>query len=868
MFDPNDSNIMYLLSNRGIFRKDYRGTDGWVYTELDFDAQLWEMEINPTNSDEIYLSGKNFIYNSEDGGQTYNDITSEVDPTDLGFYYCVDYNLADNRFYVLVGTPDYHSTNNGPDDIKYYNGTDWVTMGTLNQFGNACNYVAELKFAPNGDMYLGGMKPFIKINGSSTFSQIPDDYVHDDLRDIAFSNTTDGLPVFFATDGGICRNSGTNIGQWRSINGNLCILQFMGFDVSESNPEVMGGGTTDNHSWVRDENGTWRNVLSGDGGAMAIDATNELIMLSANGSESDGMTVTGTTKSFFSGYNFGTSYSLKKYDARIKKHPMLEKTFFFDQWGLKKTSDGGVTISNIYPNSGGIVNAFDIGKQVPYTIVCSHQVYGGNLENYVQDGNIAISSDDGLTWNEIYSSNTIGLDVDLTNTPVTDIDINPINDNEIFICFGRFSDGQKVYKTTDKGQSWTNISYNLENIPVNTIEYNYSNGILFVGTDFGLYYLYDNTTTWEKYSNVEEFPEVIIPDITIVESSNEIVLGTSGRGVWRANLSCLANSPELLIDNNYTKWESKLCMNRDIRIATGNTLDIRADITMSEGKNIYVEQGATLILDGTKLSNNFACNDNLWQGIIAELGSEVILKNGATIEKADIGVLVQDDAKLSVTNATFKNNRIAVKIENSNTRVYSFESCDFVSDDYFSILGSILPESFVVLSDVKSVSFKACTFKNESPESYDINSRGSGIKISGATSVNLLPLCSHLLDVGESCLDHYKIRTIFQNLTYGIDCSENYGETSYIKIESCEFKDNFRGALLANFSNIDILSNRFYVGYINDNYDVNEYSYDENDYTSAYGLYLSNTRNYTIEENLFTTNKIGVGRPSNCGLRN
>ena len=62
--------------------------------------------------------------------------------------------------------------------------------------------------------------------------------------------------------------------------------------------------------------------------------------------------------------------------------------------------------------------------------------------------------------------------------------------NEVYISVSGYSDGNKVFKSTDSGATWTNISEGLPNIVMKEIvlKQNQNTEILFVATELGVYF--------------------------------------------------------------------------------------------------------------------------------------------------------------------------------------------------------------------------------------------------------------------------------------------------------------------------------------------------------------------------------------------
>lgn len=97
---------------------------------------------------------------------------------------------------------------------------------------------------------------------------------------------------------------------------------------------------------------------------------------------------------------------------------------------------------------------------------------------------------------------------------------------------GRRDDDCQVYiwKSTDFGDTWQDISGNLPVGPVNVIrEDPVDNNILYAGTDGGVFISKDGGKNWEVLGNL---PYVYVHDLAIHPRDNMIIIATHGRGMW------------------------------------------------------------------------------------------------------------------------------------------------------------------------------------------------------------------------------------------------------------------------------------------------------------------------------------------------
>ena len=89
----------------------------------------------------------------------------------------------------------------------------------------------------------------------------------------------------------------------------------------------------------------------------------------------------------------------------------------------------------------------------------------------------------------------------------------------------------KIRISVDGGESWENYLFNLPDFSALTVVWhnNGANG-LYVGMDYGIYYIDDALTEWQPYNN--NLPNVIINELEIHEDNETLYAGSYGRGLW------------------------------------------------------------------------------------------------------------------------------------------------------------------------------------------------------------------------------------------------------------------------------------------------------------------------------------------------
>ncbi|MCB0738469.1 MAG: T9SS type A sorting domain-containing protein [Bacteroidetes bacterium] len=144
------------------------------------------------------------------------------------------------------------------------------------------------------------------------------------------------------------------------------------------------------------------------------------------------------------------------------------------------------------------------------------------------DGELFTSIDKGKNWADI--SNGLPL-----NEYPSYVDADDRGPDTAWVTFASCQAGKKIYETRDGGKTWTNISYNLPNLPANCVAYQADrNNNLYVGMDLGIYRLDRKNEKWELYA--ESFPNVIVSELEVHLADFKLKAATFGRGIWEADL--------------------------------------------------------------------------------------------------------------------------------------------------------------------------------------------------------------------------------------------------------------------------------------------------------------------------------------------
>ena len=152
-----------------------------------------------------------------------------------------------------------------------------------------------------------------------------------------------------------------------------------------------------------------------------------------------------------------------------------------------------------------------------------------------EDGNLQVSRDGGEDFTNVHG-NIQGAPKGYTH--ISRIEPSHFDPATAYVAIDNHrNDDWKPYlfKTTDYGQTWTNVSGNLPALGnINALREDYDNpDLLFVGTEFGLYVTLDGCKEWKKF--MTGLPSVRVDDILIHPRDRDLILATHGRSILIAD---------------------------------------------------------------------------------------------------------------------------------------------------------------------------------------------------------------------------------------------------------------------------------------------------------------------------------------------
>ncbi|WP_346861580.1 glycosyl hydrolase [uncultured Draconibacterium sp.] len=575
VIDPRNPDVVFVAAEGSAWgpgeeRGLYKTTDGgetWTKVlEVSENTGVNNVVMDPSNPDIMYATTEqrrrtsftkigggpeSSVYKSTDAGQNWRKITKGLPGVDLGGMGIDVSPVNPNYVYLIVEAAD----NKGGFYRSTDKGESWDKMGDYHSSGQ---YYNEIVCDPKNvdKVYSTETVSKVTVDGGKTWKNISTNGRHVDDHAI-WIDPADTEHYMIGGDGGIYET--WDDGSTFDFKENLPITQFYRVHVDDAEPFYnVYGGTQDNNSMAGPArttsrsgviNDEWYPTLGGDGFWAATEPGNPDIV--------------------YAEYQYGNvSRYDKKSGERLSIKPRERKGELTYKWNWNtpmfvsphkatrlymaankvfKSDDRGNTwevISddltaqvdrNSFPVMGKYWPAGAVAKDVSTsqwgTIVSLDEsklkenlLYAGS-----DDGVISVS-ENGKDWTQVKTFPGVP-----EYTYVSDLCADRFDENVVYATFDNLkNDDFKPYvcKSSDKGKTWTSISGSLpENGTVYTIVQDFVRPeLLFVGTEFGIFFTIDNGTNWIQLK--AGLPTIAVRDIAIQERESDLAIATFGRGFY------------------------------------------------------------------------------------------------------------------------------------------------------------------------------------------------------------------------------------------------------------------------------------------------------------------------------------------------
>lgn len=526
---PGSSDTVFAATTTGLYRSD----NGGLLFSRKLSGSCSDLLIDPNSANRLWSTVWNSgLYTSTNTGNTWTQILTVNDfgraSLSIGASNYLYMSVAKNSNSSMLGV--FRSSNNG---------INWTNISPLNDIFFNGGYqgwfdnVISASPRISGLALVGGIYLFRTTSFGITWEQIPSPN-HPDQHSIVWNPANDSVIV--GNDGGLTISTDNGL-TWSNISNRFPITQFTGIGVSGNSShtftgEIFGGSQDNGLSGTTNYGNTWYQTNEGDGGGMCIDPENPNLVWG---------TLNSITEILFS--------RLRSTDYGQNWTTINNGFESSNQWFTKIRNDQATSI-NLYSNSDNFVyystnkgDQWQKLNQTPFPAIVNNvnvSVYSSPSAVVYACLNDTSSGSrlrvfDNNAWYE-RSSELV------PQTMVKSVAQHPTDNNTAYALMNGLSSVQKIYKTTNRGINWVNITGDLPNIPVaDLVPHPTDPDNLYLGTEFGCFKTSNGGVNWVRWNNgmpaSNIITEMCYADSTSINGKFYVIAGTYGRGVYARDIS-------------------------------------------------------------------------------------------------------------------------------------------------------------------------------------------------------------------------------------------------------------------------------------------------------------------------------------------
>ena len=534
-----NDNIVYALLDNQFMRPEKKKKENSGLQKNDFKsmtkAQFLALDNTSLNE---YLKDNDFDVKYSAESVKIAVEKNEIQPIDLALY------LEDANFVLLnsevIGAEVYKSVDGGVSWEKTHEGyIDDLYSSYGYYFGTTA-----VNTSNENTLYIGGVPLLKSDDGGKTFTSIDQENVHADHQALWVNPNLEGH-IIDGNDGGI--NITYDDGENWIKNNQPSVGQFYYINVDNEKPYNVYGGLQDNGVWYGPSNYKastrweasgdypYKSIGGGDGMQVQIDNRDHNIVYS--GSQFGYYyRVNLKTNDYFNihpKHELGDTPYRYNWQTPILLSPHNQDILYMGANKLLRSMDQGASFDVI---SEDLTTGGKKGN-VPYgtlTTISESNFQFGFIYVGSDDGLIHLTEDGGATWTKISANLPQGL-------WVSRVIASQHEKNRVYATLNGYRNDDftpYVYVSEDKGQTWKSINTGLATYSINVIKEDPADeNILYLGTDNEVLVSFDKGDHWQVFSN--GIPKVAVHDLVIQPTAKELVVGTHGRSIYKANIAPL-----------------------------------------------------------------------------------------------------------------------------------------------------------------------------------------------------------------------------------------------------------------------------------------------------------------------------------------
>ncbi|HEX6874011.1 MAG TPA: hypothetical protein VF163_23160, partial [Micromonosporaceae bacterium] len=577
---PKDGNVVLVASEgplwsaggeRGVFRTSDGGATWKPVLQIDENTGVTDLEFDPSNPEIVYAASyqrrrhvwgflgggpKSGIWKSTDNGQSWRQVKTGLPSGDMGKIGLAVTPADPSLVYATIEAND--------EERGFYRSRDrgesWEKRNDYISGGTGPHYYQEIEASPTDPNLVYQMDVFLHVtrNGGATMEILESGFDKHSDNHALWIDPANGLHLLVGTDAGAYESFDEGK-TWRHFP-NLPVSQFYKVALNNREPfyDILGGaqdlGTlhgpsrTLNRDGIRNQD--WYVPLGADGYGVAFDPRDpdlmylmwqEGMLYRKHRRDEEGLMIRPQPGP-------GDPAERWNWDAPLLVSPHQPGRIYYGSQRLWQSDDQGSSWTPIsgdltlgrnryeqkfFGRTWSVNSLFDHGAMSKYattTAISESPVRAGTIAVGTDDGLVQVTTDGGRNWSR--AAPMPGLPA---QSFINDVEMSVQDAGTVYVVADNHKMGDftpYVFESTDAGKSWRSIAGDL---PKGTIVWaiqqdDVTADLLFLGTEYGIYFSPNRGVNWHKLSG--GMPTISVRDIKLHRRDHDLVAASFGRGFY------------------------------------------------------------------------------------------------------------------------------------------------------------------------------------------------------------------------------------------------------------------------------------------------------------------------------------------------